>query len=48
MRKHVRHMLDAQRDILSPQAIENVSTSLTELDTAIHSNIKKDELFKQM
>ena len=48
MRKHVRHMLDAQRDILSPQAIENVSASLAELNTAIHSNIKKDELFKLM
>ena len=48
MRKHVRHMLDAQRDILSPQAIENVSASLTELNTAIHSSIKKEELFKQM
>ena len=48
MCKHVRHMLDAQRDILSPQAIEAVSASLTELNTAIHSNIKKDELFKQM
>jgi signal peptidase I len=48
MRKHVRHMLDAQRDILSPQAIENVAASLGELDKAIHSNIKKDELFKQM
>ena len=48
MRKHVRHMLDAQHDILSPQAIETVSASLGELDKAIHSNIKKDELFKQM
>ena len=48
MHKHVRHMLDAQRDILSPQAIENVSASLGELDKAIHSSIKKDELFKQM
>ena len=48
MRKHVRHMLEAQSDILSPQAVENVSVSLTELNTAIHSNIKKDELFKQM
>ena len=48
MRKHVRNMLDSQRDILSPQAIEAVSASLKELNTAIHSNIKKDELFKQM
>ncbi len=48
MCKHVRHMLDAQHDILSPQAIETVSASLGELDKAIHSNIKKDELFKQM
>ena len=48
MRKHVRHILDAQRDILSPQAIENVSASLGELDKAINSNIKKDELFRQM
>lgn len=48
LRKHIRHTLDAQRDILSPQAIENVSSSLTELDKAIHSSIKKDELFKVM
>jgi signal peptidase I len=48
LRKHIRHTLDAQRDILSPQAAENVSASLGELDKAIHSNIKKDDLFMQM
>lgn len=48
LRKHIRHTLDAQRDILSQQAIESVTSSLSELDKAIHSNIKKEELFKLM
>lgn len=48
LRKHIRHTLDAQRDVLSTQAIGHVTTALDELDKAIHSNIGKDELFKQM
>ena len=48
MRKHVRNMLNAQRDILAPQAIENVSMGLVELNSATHSNISKADLLKQM
>jgi signal peptidase I len=48
MRKHVRNMLNAQRDILSPQAIENVSQGLVELNTATHSDLPKADLLKEM
>jgi hypothetical protein len=48
MWKHVRNMLNAQRDILSPQAIENVTTSVAELKAATRADIPKAELEKQM
>lgn len=48
MRKHVRNMLEAQRDILSPQAIENVSKGVEELNVATHAAMPKAELLKQM
>jgi signal peptidase I len=35
MRKHVRRLLNAQRDILSPQAIAAVQLKINELDAAI-------------
>ena len=35
MRKHVQRLLDAQRDLLSPQAIAAVQKALDELDIAI-------------
>jgi signal peptidase I len=51
MRKHVQRMLDAQRDILSPQAIAGVQDKINELNTAIAGNandgairIKAEEL----
>jgi len=48
MRKHVRNMLESQRDILAPQAIENVSKGLEELDAAAHAKTTKADLIKQM
>jgi len=35
MRKHVRHLLSAQRDILSPQAIGGVTAAINELNIAM-------------
>jgi signal peptidase I len=35
MRKHVQRLLDAQRDLLSPQAIAAIQTAIDELETAI-------------
>jgi signal peptidase I len=37
MRKHVQRLLDAQRDILSPQALGAVQAKITELNEAIAS-----------
>ena len=48
MQKHVRNILNSQRDILSPQAFQAVDGSLTDLNRGIHSDTKKDVLLKQM
>lgn len=48
MRKHVRHILNSQRDILSPQAVQAVEGSLTDLNRVLHSDTKPDALSKQM
>ena len=48
MRKHVHRILCAQRDILTPQAIENVSASLDAMRKAVREGAAKDELVKQM
>lgn len=48
MRKHVQNILNAQRDILTPPAIENVTGALTEFNQAIHTKLTKEELHKQM
>jgi signal peptidase I len=49
MRNHVYRLLCAQRDLMSPAAIQIVSGALTELQTAIkHPNVKKSELQKKM
>jgi signal peptidase I len=48
MRKHVNRILCAQRDILAPQAIQNVSASLEGMSKAIREGATKDELLKQM
>jgi signal peptidase I len=48
MWKHVRNMLNAQRDILSPQAIEKIAAGVEELKTAARAPIPKAELEQQM
>jgi signal peptidase I len=48
MRKHVRRLLAAQRDILAPQAIENVNRALTEFGNALRSDTKDAALKKEM
>jgi len=48
MRKHVRNMVNAQRDILSAQAVQTVTTALDEFGKTIQSNLKKEELLKEM
>lgn len=48
MRKHVQNILNAQRDLLAPQAIEKVSQGLAELNAAMRASIPKAELVKQM
>ena len=48
MRKHVRKLLNAQRDILSPQAVSAVEGALQELKTALDENADDAALQKQM
>jgi len=48
VRKHVYRLLCAQRDLLSPQAVQAVSASLDELRAAVRSGATKDKLRKQM
>ena len=48
MHKHVRRLLCAQRDILTPQAIENLELALAGLWTAVRSGVPVDALKQQM
>ncbi len=48
VQKHVQRLLQAQRDILSPQAVQTVGASLDELRKAVRSNADKAVLNKQM
>jgi len=48
MRKHVWRLLCAQRDILSPQAIEALASSLRALQNTLAAKAAKDALRKQM
>jgi signal peptidase I len=48
MRKHVHKLLQAQRDILSPQAISAVETALKEIKAAIDGDADGAALQKQM
>ena len=48
MRKHVHRILCAQRDLLSPQAVETLTASLDELQQVIRNHTNKQELLKQM
>ena len=48
MRKHVRNMLNAQRDILTPPAVQSVTDALAEFSQTIQGDLKREELVKEM
>jgi signal peptidase I len=48
MRKHVQKLLNAQRDILSPQAISALETALKEIKAALDADADAPALQKQM
>lgn len=48
MRRHVKKLLNHQRDILSPQASENVQRALADLGTVMHARAGKADLVRQM
>jgi len=48
MRKHVRNLLNAQRDILTPPAVQTLSAALDEYGNTIQTDLKKDQLLKEM
>jgi signal peptidase I len=48
MRKHVQKLLNHQRDILSPQAVEGLQRAVRDMDSAIASNGDKAALEQQM
>jgi signal peptidase I len=48
MRKHVQKLLNAQRDILSPQAIAAVQDGLKEMEAALGADANDQVLQKQM
>ena len=48
MRKHVRRILNAQRDLLSPPAIQGVEAAMADIHQAIKSGAPKKALLDQM
>src|SRR6186713_2081764 len=48
MRKHVHHLISAQRDLLSPQALEALRGAVGELKAVLQSGADKEALLKQM
>src|SRR5579862_1510406 len=48
MYKHVRRIFSAQRDILSPQAVEALQTALRDARKAVDERAGDEELGKQM
>ena len=48
MRKHVQKLLNHQRDILTPQAIEGVRTAMENCQKAVAESADKAALEKQM
>ncbi|MBI3851870.1 MAG: signal peptidase I [Verrucomicrobia bacterium] len=48
MRKHVAKLLNAQRDILSPPAIEAITAAMLELKKTVDANEDNKTLLKQM
>jgi signal peptidase I len=47
-RKHVFHILCAQRDLLTPQAVENMTRALAAVQDAVRSGAKDEALKKEM
>jgi signal peptidase I len=47
-RKHVFHILCAQRDLLTPQAVENMTRALAAVQDAVRSGAKDEALKKKM
>lgn len=47
MIKHVRKLLNSQRDLLSPEAIGNVNTAIADVQAAIDSNADSETLEKR-
>src|SRR5437660_2186874 len=48
MRKHVQKILDSQRDILQPNAVQPVSAALTDLRGAVSAGAEKAVLLEKM
>jgi signal peptidase I len=48
LRKHVQRLLNAQRDLMTPAALQLVQGALLQLQSAINDRVKKQELRKQM
>ena len=48
MRKHVHHLISAQRDLLSPQALDALRGAVGELKAMLESGADKEALLKQM
>ena len=48
LRKHVHRLLNAQRDVMTPAALQLVQGALLELQRAINARVDKKELQKQM
>src|ERR1035441_4304543 len=47
LRKHVQRLLNAQRDLMTPVALQLVQGALLQLQSAINDRVKKQELRKQ-
>ena len=48
LRKHVQRLLNAQRDLMTPAAVQIVSGAIVDMQTAISTGAKKPDLRKQM
>jgi len=48
MRKHVQKLLDHQRDVLSPPAVEGLRGAITGLGQAVADNVPREALLKEM
>ena len=48
MRRHVRKLINAQRDILKPEAVEKVEAACAELKRAEHGPLNRPRLIKEM